>query len=136
MKAERIILIAILAVALAGFLPGQKDSDPVIDLLGEALLDRYEWRMFSNNVAGTGGSGGYSGQNEFAVGSTGDVGKAVIGTTWLYNAKTGKVYRVYTGCGDDEGRYGCLYAMPVFSPDRMDDYLPSPTAENSPQFAE
>ena len=107
MKAERTILIAILVAMAVQVLIGQ---NPVAELeleFSDELLEGYEWRMFAANVAGTGGSGG-------SDGVPGSVGRVVQSPVWLYNVKSGKVYRVFTQCGDDEGEYGCLWAMPVF----------------------
>ena len=44
--------------------------------------------------------------------------------TWLYNAKTGKVYKVFSTCGEDSE--GCLLAVPVLSADRLSEFLPNP----------
>ena len=100
------------------------------DALEAALLQGYEWRMFGGNVAGTGGSGG--GSDTYA-GSTGSVGLPVNGATWLYNTKTGKVYRVWERCNEEDGGgSGCLVAAPVFSADRLDRYLPNPATDDDP----
>ena len=35
-------------------------------------------------------------------------------STWIYNSKTGKVYRVFEKCGTGtDGANGCLSALPV-----------------------
>ena len=51
---------------------------------------------------------------------------AHVSRTWLYNAKTGKVYRVESQCAEDIGKSGCLMALPVFSTDRLSAFLPNP----------
>ena len=63
------------------------------------LLEGSEWRMLSGDF---------------------------VNHTWLYNAKTGKVYRVLSKCGGDSGQNGCLTALPVFSADRLSEFLPNP----------
>ncbi len=53
----------------------------------------------------------------------------LLGQTWLYNTKTGKVYRVFERCGpedDDQGHNGCLSSLPVWTSDRLSDYAPVP----------
>ena len=142
---QRTILTATaVACLLLGWLGGGWDDiasaqapGALEDALGEAaaleILSTYEWRMFGGNVAGTGGSGGSAaGGQSLSSGSTGSVGRSVIGATWLYNTKTGKVYRVLERCAGDEGASGCLFAVPVFSGDRLDDYLPNPATNDPP----
>lgn len=67
------------------------------------------WQMFGANVAGTGGTDSYTVGSFSVPGQTGD---AVYGRTYIYNTKTGSVYRVFTGCGDDQPN-GCLVPLPV-----------------------
>ena len=49
---------------------------------------------------------------------------ATTARTWLHNAKTGKVYRVQFQCEGTTS--GCLIALPVFSADRLGEFLPNP----------
>lgn len=44
--------------------------------------------------------------------------------TWIYNTKTGKVYRVQTSCGADAPN-GCLIPVPVAAPKSSLEYLPA-----------
>ena len=133
-KTQLMVVLMAAILLVAGWLAGgsgnvveAQTGDPLLDLFGENLLDGYEWRMFSENVAGTGGSGGAgAGGESLSGGYRGSVGDAVRATTWLYNAKSGKVYRVYTKCGGDEGTHGCLFAMPVFSGDPAGPVLAEP----------
>jgi len=67
------------------------------------------WQMFGANVAGTGGTDAYTVGGFSVPGKTGD---SVIGSTYLYNTKTGSVYRIFTGCGSDYPN-GCVLPMPV-----------------------
>ena len=64
-----------------------------------------EWRMFSENVAGTGGSS--AGQDSLSF-----RGQPVYGTSWLYNGCTGEVQRIFDGCGDGYEN-GCVITLPV-----------------------
>ena len=137
-KQRTILTATAVACLLLGWFGGGWDDiasaqapDPLADALGEAvaleILSSYEWRMFGGNVAGTGGSAG--GGQSIVGGST---GSAVKGATWLYNTKTGKVYRVFERCAGDEGSSGCLFAVPIFSADRLDDFLPNPATNDPP----
>ncbi len=49
---------------------------------------------------------------------------ATSARTWLHNAKTGKVYRVQFQC--EGATSDCLIALPVFSADRLGEFLPNP----------
>lgn len=114
-KKTRITIFAT-AVALlaAGWLAGGANS--VVEAQSDNPFVGQDWRMFSQNVGGAGQS---------------IVGRP--GLAWLYNMRTGKVYRLYRECGDDpEGASGCLVSLPVFSADRLSDYVPSPVTEVGP----
>ena len=64
--------------------------------------------MFSGNIAGYGGAGGGTG---YAIrGGTQTAGK------FLYNERTGKVYRYFSHC-DDKGTNGCFVALPALESD-------------------
>ena len=123
------LTLAALAVALliAGWLAGGAGN------VAEAQNQDTggEWRMFGSNVAGTGGSGG-SGEGLLR----GQVGDPVFGRTWLYNTRTGKVYRIYSGaCGNTaDGQNGCMTSIPVWSADRLGDNLPRPNTDDMPGF--
>lgn len=122
-KTRLTLALTALAFLLAGWLAGGTRNvveAQSLDRLEDALLEGYERRMFSGNVAGTGGTG--SGATEFAVGRVGD---SVDAKTWLYNTKAGKVYRVWERCGGDNGSNGCLWAVPVFRRDRLGIRTPS-----------
>ena len=62
----------------------------------ELLEEGYEWRMHSSPTT-----------NAYR-------------STWLYNAKTGKVYRVNPSCGPEGGigGIGCLTPLPVMTMDK------------------
>ena len=109
-------------VAAQGVVPPPPPPAPTS---GEERLEGYEWRMFGGNVAGTGGSGG----SDLLTGSA---GHGVHGGAWLYNSRTGKVYRVFNQYGGEDGANGCLLALPVFSADRLGDYLPNPATDGDP----
>lgn len=66
-----------------------------------------EWRMFSENVAGTGGSS--AGQATLAL-----TGNRVYGTTWMYHTTTGEVRRMFSNCGESYPD-GCAFVLPVLS---------------------
>lgn len=135
-KTQLTLALSVLAL-LAGWLAGGHGNVVEAqsqDALETALLEGYEWRMFGGNVAGTGGSGGSGGSNTI-TGSRGSVGLRVTGATWLYNTKTGKIYRVWERCNEEDGGgSGCPIAVPVFSADRLDRYLPNPATDDPPGF--
>lgn len=133
MNTKTLLLLAVTAATLLilGWLAGGASNVVEAQSQSEieaALLQGYEWRMFGGNVAGTGGSGG-GGGSELLTGSRGATGNPVIGATWLYNTKTGKVYRVWNRCGDDDPN-GCLTALPVYYGSPLDTYLPNPAIED------
>ena len=94
--------IAALLFAAAGWIAGGGNTASAQtgeQSARELLEESYEWRMHSS---------------------------ATTARTWLYNADTGKVYRVEFQCADDIGESGCLVALPVFSADRLSTFLPNP----------
>lgn len=108
-RAQAAVIVA-LGVLVTAWLYGQKSSTDLLDWdeIDQLSTRSYEWVMHSNPV------GGASSQ---------------VSQTWLYNTKTGKVYRVFERCGpagDDQGRNGCLSALPVWTGDRIADYAPFP----------
>lgn len=93
---NRIVLFTVIALGtvVAGLVFAQSDSDSD---------DDYEWEMVSQKVAGTGGSGG----GAYAVGLS---GAPVYGTVFLYNKRTGKVFRYFENCGDTNPN-GCVVPL-------------------------
>ena len=110
--ANRNLLIAI--VALGGTLPGlllAQTSDDASD-------QNHDWEMFSQNVAAA--------QSSTASGSE----YRVTGSIFLYNKKTGKVFRVFEGCGE-LGQNGCVEAIPVLAEGHLGTLVPAPQAHPS-----
>lgn len=93
---NRIVLFTVIALGLAavGLVFAQADSDSG---------DTYEWEMVSQRVAGTGGSGG----GAYSVGIS---GAPVYGTMFLYNKRTGKVFRYFENCGETNPN-GCVVPL-------------------------
>ncbi len=87
------------SVAVTGFLlaQGSTESDP----------NRYfEWQMFGANVTAT------AGDDDDDYRTTGPV--TADGLVFIYNRRTGKVYRFFDNCGNGEDlKYGCFDDMPV-----------------------
>lgn len=82
--------VVLLGVAVTGLLLASSDEDNGSE---------YEWEMFGQQIA------------------VADVvtaqGETVFeGTSFLYNKRTGEVYRIFLGCGD-LGINGCMEALPV-----------------------
>ena len=109
MKINRLVYgaVASLVVVLA-WLGGRQNVEAQSVTTGTSTT--IEWRMFSQEVAGTGGS---STANEFGSALT---GRAVYGIVWLYNTGTGELRRVYTGCGDNYPD-GCSMEVPALVAD-------------------
>ena len=111
MKTNGIIYFG-LAVSLivAGWLAGGRQA-----VEAQSVDTVCEWRMFSETVAGTGGSGGSSTANQYGAAYSGQVGIGVYGTSWMYHSCTGDVRRMFDGCGYSAPS-GCAVALPVLTP--------------------
>ena len=94
---NRIILFTALVcgVVATGFLLAQTPADP---------QGAGNWEMFSQRVAGTGGTG--------SGGFGGLTGSPVYGTVYLYNRRTGKVFRIFENCGESQPN-GCMVPLPT-----------------------
>lgn len=101
-----------IAVALSGFgwLAGSRQHVDA-QIVDSTVPPTCEWRMFSENVAGTGGGGGSS-AGQGPIGSHGSPGRAVYGTSWMYQSCSGEVRRMFDNCG---AAYpdGCAFVLPV-----------------------
>ena len=93
------IAIALGGLIVTGVLIAQSTTDTT------DTETEYEWDMISQNVAGTGGSS--AGQA-----SESSTGEPVHGNVFLFNKRTGKVYRFWAGCEND-GPNGCLEPLPT-----------------------
>ncbi len=87
-----------------------------------------DWDMISERVAGTGGSAG--GGQSFSSGLT---GSPVVGNVYLFNRRTGKVYRVFHDCGDD-GANGCITPLSVVNENVYAQDTPTPTVDGRSAF--
>ena len=118
MTNRNLLLSFVLAgVAVSGVVLGQsmEDSD-------SADSDTGEWEMFSGNVVALEATGGGSAGS----GTTADAGPtSVDGPLFIYNTQTGKVYRIFTGCGD-LGINGCIEALPVVMEGQFTTVVPQP----------
>ncbi len=117
-----LLAIAVLGVAVTGLLVGQSSEDSDSD-------DSNQWEMFSQNVAGTGESGGSSDSSDVPIPSAASPG-IVEGNVFIYNKQTGKVYRVFTGCGD-LGTNGCIEAMPIVQEGQYTRVVPLPQSNGT-----
>ena len=101
MNGRTFVYVALCAfLAVSGWLAGS--HQPVE---AQAVSAACEWHMFSENVAGTGGSS--AGQDSISF-----KGSPVYGTSWIYNGCTGEVQRIFDGCGDGFEN-GCVMTLPV-----------------------
>ena len=118
MSNRNLLLSFVLAgVAVSGIVLGQsmEDTDP-------ADSDTGEWEMFSGNVVALEATGG----GLAGIGTTGDAAPtSAEGPLFIYNTQTGKVYRIFTGCGD-LGINGCIEALPVVMEGQFTTVVPQP----------
>lgn len=110
---NRKVLFTVIALGMvvAGLVFAQADSDS----------DDYEWEMISQRVAGTGGSGG--------GGFAGISGAPVYGEVFLYNKRTGKVFRYFANCGESSPN-GCVVPLRPLH-DMVGIPLPAPQSRGS-----
>ena len=101
MKLQGFVAI-VLGAVVASFVFAQSATETEAETSTE-----HEWEMFSQHVAGFGGTAG--GGQSLAAGSAGG---PVVGAMFLYNKRSGKVYSVFTDCGTD-GPDGCVVAIPA-----------------------
>lgn len=91
--------VAILVGALlAGMMLGSED-------VGTVESDDSEWAMFGQRIVVA-----ESSQNAL---QSSDPPLIAEGTSFLYNKRTGQVFRVFLGCGEVLGRNGCMEELPV-----------------------
>ena len=110
-----LLSIVLAGVAVSGIVFGQsmEDTDSAV-----ADSNAGEWEMFSGNVVALEVTGGGSTGNEAGPTST-------EGPVFIYNTRTGKVYRIFTGCGD-LGVNGCIEALPVVMEGQFTTVVPQP----------
>lgn len=118
MTNRNLLLSFVLAgVAVSGIVLGQSMEDT-----DSADSDTGEWEMFSGNVVALEATGGGSA----GTGTTADADPtSVEGPLFIYNTETGKVYRIFTGCGD-LGINGCIEALPVVMEGQFTTVVPQP----------
>lgn len=118
MTNRNLLLSFVLAgVAVSGIVLGQSMEDT-----DSADSDTGEWEMFSGNIVALEATGGGSG----GTGTTADAGPtSAEGPLFIYNTRTGKVYRIFTGC-DDLGINGCIEALPVVMEGQFTTVVPRP----------
>lgn len=114
MTNRNLLLSFVLAgVAVSGIVLGQSMEDTDSDGTDS---DTGEWEMFSGNVVALEGTGGDS---------VGTDPTSAEGPVFIYNTQTGKVYRIFTGCGD-LGINGCIEALPVVMEGQFTTVVPQP----------
>ena len=116
MTNRNLLLSFVLAgVAVSGIVLGQS-----MDGTNSASTDSDtgEWEMFSGNVVALAAAGGGSA-------GSGTNPTSAEGPTFIYNTRTGKVYRIFTGCGD-LGVNGCIEALPVVMEGQFTTVVPQP----------
>ena len=78
-------------------------------------LDTGEWEMFSGNVVALEATGTTGTQTE----------KFTEAPNFIFNTRTGKVYRIFSGCGD-LGINGCIEALPIVMEGQYTTVVPEP----------
>lgn len=118
MTNRNLLLSFVLAgVAVSGIVLGQSMEDT-----DSADSDTGEWEMFSGNVVALEATGGGSA----GTGTMADEAPtSAEGPLFIYNTQTGKVYRIFTGCGD-LGINGCIEALPVVMEGQFTTVVPQP----------
>ena len=135
-------LAVVITILLIAFSNGAVDAQTVRNPTTATGTDAepigpLEWQMFSERVAGTGGGGGAAGGGgSFSNTVQPRTGNPVYGDVWMYNRRTGKIYRVFSQCAESDGGYtgnaGCLIAVRIYSSDRLDRHLPNPQVSDPP----
>lgn len=98
-------------VFLAGLLIGQVVVTPPAPSVADSATAA-DWVMLSQEVAGSGGTEGQ-----------------VHASLFLYNQRSGKVYRVYTDCGDQRTD-GCVVPLPVIDEGLHSTVVPRPQSDD------
>ena len=109
-----LLAIVLLGAAVSGMVLGQS-----MDEAEATDTDTGEWVMFTGNVVALEGSGSFS-----TTGSE-SADRFAEGPVYLYNNQTGKVYRIFTGCGE-LGKNGCIEALPVVMEGQFTTVVPQP----------
>ena len=114
MTNRNLLLSFVLAgVAVSGIVLGQSMEDTDSDGTDS---DTGEWEMFSGNIVALERTGGGSADTDPT---------SAEGPVFIYNTQTGKVYRIFTGCGD-LGINGCIEALPVVMEGQFTTVVPQP----------
>lgn len=110
--------LALVAIAVVGVLLGQTDSEPASP--SPPPLGADEWQMISQMVSGS-----------LVQGSAGPAGSAdpAYGDMFLFNRRTGKVYRFFDTCGAGYEN-GCLVPVPIIDEGAYQTVVPRPQAGN------
>ncbi len=109
----------LLGTLLAGMMLGSEEVETVES-------DDSEWAMFGQRVAVVDSS-----QNGL---QSSDPPLVIEGTSFLYNKRTGQVFRVFLGCGEVLGPNGCLEELPVVGQNEPPTAPPSTSSVYSPNL--
>ena len=110
-------VVIVFGALLAGMMLGSED-------VGTVESDDLEWAMFGQRIAVA-----ESSQNAL---QSSDPPLVVEGTSFLYNKRTGQVFRVFLGCGEVLGRNGCMEQLPVVDRNEPPTATPSTASVYSP----
>ena len=106
-KISTLVVAIIAAGLLFGWVKRDVSAQVQDPMPAPANTEVGEWEMFSDNVAGAGGAD--SGWSDFPP----EPPIGVYGDTYLFNSKTGEIYRIFQDCGDD-GPNGCIVRLPEY----------------------
>ena len=112
--------LVLVGVAVCGMVLGQTMEETMEETQAETP-DSYtgEWEMFSGNVVALEAAGSSSA-------TTGTLTERFTeAPTFIFNTRTGKVYRIFSGC-DDLGENGCIEALPIVMEGQYTTVVPQP----------
>ena len=109
---------AAVGALLVGITFGQNGTE------SDSSDEDFEWQMFGTTVTSLGGAMDAGSSSDDGMGTEAVPPGHVQGLAFIYNRRTGKVYRFFESCGAD-GEYGCFDDMPVLE-GNMTATVPSP----------
>ena len=116
--------LVLVGVAVCGMVLGQSMEETMEETQAETPdSDTGEWEMFSGNVVALAAA-----SSSGSVNVVGSEVSSAEGPIFIFNTRTGKVYRVFTGCGEDLGVNGCIEALPIVMEGQFTTVVPQPQA--------
>lgn len=115
--------LVLVGVAVCGMVLGQSMEETMEETQAETPdSDTGKWEMFSGNVVALEAAG----TSSATTGTQTDAPRSAEAPNFIFNTRTGKVYRIFTGCGEDLGKNGCIEALPVVQEGQYTTVVPQP----------